>query len=84
MARGVVLTGMGNDGAQGVKALLAAGAEVWVESQETAVVFGMPAAAISNGPVTRVLPLYALGPELAQAIQISRGSGNHPAFKPKK
>ena len=83
-ARGVVLTGMGNDGGLGVKALLAAGAEVWVESEETAVVFGMPQAAIANGPVTRVLALSLLGPQLAQAIQVSRGSGNFPALKPKK
>jgi two-component system, chemotaxis family, protein-glutamate methylesterase/glutaminase len=83
-ARGVVLTGMGTDGGHGVKALLASGAEVWVESETTAVVFGMPHAAIMNGPVTRVLPLYALGPELARAIQTSRGSGNHPALAPKK
>lgn len=83
-ARGVVLTGMGNDGAQGVKAMLQAGVEVWVESDETAVVFGMPQAAIESGPVTRVLALPALGPQLAQAIQISRGSGSHPAFQPKK
>lgn len=83
-ARGVVLTGMGNDGALGVKALLAAGAEVWVESEETAVVFGMPQAAIASGPVTRVLALSLLGPQLAQAIQVSRGSGNFPALKPKK
>ncbi|MBE2251712.1 MAG: chemotaxis-specific protein-glutamate methyltransferase CheB [Myxococcus sp.] len=83
-ARGVVLTGMGSDGARGVKALLATGAEVWVESEETAIVFGMPQAAINAGPVTRVLPLHALGPSLAQAIQISRGSGSHPAFQPKK
>lgn len=82
--RGVVLTGMGTDGGQGVKAMLGAGAEVWVESEETAIVFGMPKAAIDAGPVTRVLPLPALGPQLAQAIQISRGSGNHPAFQPKK
>ncbi len=61
-----------------------AGAEVWVESEETAVVFGMPQAAIANGPVTRVLALSLLGPQLAQAIQVSRGSGNFPALKPKK
>ncbi|MDX2015823.1 MAG: chemotaxis-specific protein-glutamate methyltransferase CheB [Myxococcaceae bacterium] len=84
LARGVVLTGMGSDGGVGVKALLKAGAEVWVESEETAVVFGMPQAAIVNGPVTQVLPLHALGPSLAQAIQVSRGSGNFPALQPKK
>lgn len=84
IARGVVLTGMGNDGGAGVKALLKAGDEVWVESEDTAVVFGMPQAAIANGPVTQVLPLPALGPALAQAVQVSRASGSYPAFQPKK
>jgi two-component system chemotaxis response regulator CheB len=84
LARGVVLTGMGSDGSVGVKALLKAGAEVWVESEETAVVFGMPHAAITSGPVTQVLPLHALGPSLAQAISTSRGSGSFPALQPKK
>jgi two-component system chemotaxis response regulator CheB len=84
LARGVVLTGMGSDGGLGVKALLKAGAEVWVEAEETAVVFGMPHAAIMSGPVTQVLPLHALGPSLAQAIQVSRGSGSYPALQPKK
>jgi two-component system chemotaxis response regulator CheB len=57
---------------------------VWVESEDTAVVFGMPQAAIANGPVTQVLPLPALGPALAQAVQVSRASGSYPAFQPKK
>lgn len=83
-ARGVVLTGMGHDGAQGTRALLQAGAEVWVESHETAIVSGMPDAAIAAGSVTRVLGLHDLGPLLAQAIQISRGSGNHPALQPRR
>jgi two-component system chemotaxis response regulator CheB len=80
-ARGVVLTGMGTDGGLGVKALLEVGAEVWVESQETAVVFGMPEAAIAAGAVTRVLPLTQLGPQLAQAISMARDSGTFPALK---
>jgi two-component system, chemotaxis family, protein-glutamate methylesterase/glutaminase len=84
VARAVVLTGMGHDGGLGVKALLKAGAEVWVESEDTAVVFGMPQAAIANGPVTQVLPLPALGPALAQVIQVSRGSGSYAAYQPKK
>lgn len=73
-ARGVVLTGMGHDGQAGVRALLAAGAEVWVESEETAVIAGMPHAAIAAGPVTRVLPLELLGIELGRAIELGRGS----------
>ena len=53
----------------------------WVESEETAVVYGMPQAAIAAGPVTRVLPLPQLGPLLAQAISVARDSGTFPALK---
>jgi two-component system, chemotaxis family, protein-glutamate methylesterase/glutaminase len=64
-AVGVVLTGMGNDGAAGAKALQAAGARVWAEAEESAAVFSMPAAAIATGAVDRVLPLDAIAPAVA-------------------
>ncbi|MFO0556804.1 MAG: chemotaxis-specific protein-glutamate methyltransferase CheB [Polyangiales bacterium] len=56
---GVVLTGMGDDGAIGAAEVLRRGGELWVEAAETAVVDGMPAAARRIGP-TLVLPLGAL------------------------
>ena len=64
----VVLTGMGNDGEKGAKAVKAAGGEVWAESEETAVVFGMPQAAIASGAVQKVLPLPELLSELAKRV----------------
>lgn len=67
-ARAVVLTGMGDDGAKGVRALDKAGVEVWAEAESTAVVFGMPGAAIKTGVVKRVLPLDELGPALARSL----------------
>ena len=66
--RAVVLTGMGDDGAKGAKALDKAGVEVWAEAESTAVVFGMPGAAIKAGAVKRTLPLDDLGPALARAL----------------
>ena len=63
-ALGLVLTGMGNDGAKGAKEMAAAGAEVWAESEASAVVFGMPHAAIATGVVRRTLPLAEIGPAL--------------------
>ncbi|KFE67012.1 chemotaxis-specific protein-glutamate methyltransferase CheB [Hyalangium minutum] len=60
----VVLTGMGSDGAAGAKDVHHVGGEVWAESEETAVVFGMPQEAISTGVVKRVLPLGEIGPAL--------------------
>jgi two-component system chemotaxis response regulator CheB len=67
--RALVLTGMGNDGAKGVKALDKAGIEVWAEAESSAVVFGMPEAAIKTGAVKKTLPLDQLGPTLARALR---------------
>lgn len=65
----VVLTGMGNDGARGAKAVKAAGGEVWAESEQSAVVFGMPQAAIAAGAVSQVLPLPELCSELSRRLR---------------
>jgi two-component system chemotaxis response regulator CheB len=54
---GVVLTGMGNDGHQGVMAIKKAGGTVIAESEESSVVFGMPKEAIATGCVDTVVPL---------------------------
>jgi two-component system chemotaxis response regulator CheB len=61
----VVLTGMGDDGRRGVRAVREGGGTVLAESEETAVIFGMPQQAIRTGAVDAVLPL----PEIAPAIQ---------------
>ena len=57
----VILTGMGDDAVEGARAVRAAGGLVIAESHETAVVNGMPGAAVKAGVVDRVLPL----PEIA-------------------
>ncbi|XXF80522.1 chemotaxis-specific protein-glutamate methyltransferase CheB [Myxococcaceae bacterium GXIMD 01537] len=71
-ALGVVLTGMGSDGAAGTRDIYDAGGEVWAESEETAVVFGMPQEAIATGRVKRVLPLGEMGPALVAAARRRR------------
>ena len=58
----VVLTGMGDDGSEGVEAVKQAGGNVIVESEETAVIFGMPQQAIRAGSVDAVLPLSEIAP----------------------
>lgn len=62
---GVILTGMGDDGVEGARAIRDAGGTVIAESQETAVVFGMPGAAVRAGVASKVLPLPAIGEFLA-------------------
>ena len=64
-AVGVVLTGMGNDGVEGSRAIQKARGLVIVESRETAVVDGMPSAVLRAGVAGRVLPLPAIGELLA-------------------
>jgi len=63
--RAVILTGMGDDGRRGVVAVKEAGGSVIAESEDTAVIFGMPQQAIRTGAVDAVLPLDAM----ASAIQ---------------
>ena len=57
---GVVLTGMGNDGSKGAEALAKAGARIFVEARETAVVFGMPKSVIDRGLADEVHGLSTL------------------------
>jgi two-component system, chemotaxis family, protein-glutamate methylesterase/glutaminase len=62
---GVILTGMGDDGVEGAKAIRAAGGRVIAESHETAVVNGMPGAAVRAGVASEVLPLPQIAEYLA-------------------
>lgn len=53
----IVLTGMGSDGKEGSIKLKEAGAEIWAESQDTAIIFGMPKEVINAGVVDHVYPI---------------------------
>jgi two-component system chemotaxis response regulator CheB len=61
-AVGVILTGMGRDGAEGLKAMRQAGARTIGQDESTCVVYGMPKVAQEIGAVSRQLPLGEIGP----------------------
>lgn len=61
-ALGVIMTGMGDDGARGLKEMHEAGARTIAEDESTCVVFGMPKEAIALGGVNEVVPLHRIAP----------------------
>lgn len=65
-AAGVVLTGMGADGAEGLLEMRRAGCATLVQDEESSVVYGMPAAACALGAAERVLPLERIAPHLCR------------------
>jgi two-component system chemotaxis response regulator CheB len=65
-AVGVILTGMGDDGARGMAEMKEAGASNIAQDEASCVVFGMPAEAIKLGGVDRVLPLHAIAGEVVR------------------
>lgn len=66
-ALGVIMTGMGDDGARGLKEMRDAGADTIAQDEASCVVFGMPKEAIRMNAVARVLPLDALAPAILRA-----------------
>jgi two-component system, chemotaxis family, protein-glutamate methylesterase/glutaminase len=59
-ALGIIMTGMGDDGARGLLEMKEAGADTIAQDERTSVVFGMPQVAIKMGAVDRILPLESL------------------------
>jgi len=63
-ALGIIMTGMGDDGAAGLAEMRAAGARTLAQDEETCVVFGMPKEAIKRGGVERTVPLQGIAAEI--------------------
>ncbi len=69
----VLLTGMGDDGAEAMARLFAYGARTIVQNEETCVVYGMPGAAVERGAAEYILPIGEIGRAITRLAQ----AGNH-------
>jgi two-component system, chemotaxis family, protein-glutamate methylesterase/glutaminase len=68
-AAGIIMTGMGDDGARGMLEMKTAGALTIAQDEATSVVFGMPREAIERGAVDKVVPLELLAAQIMKAGQ---------------
>jgi len=66
---GVILTGMGDDGAQGLKTIHARGGVTIAQNQSTSLIFGMPRSAIELGAVSRILPLEEIPGDIMSLLE---------------
>jgi two-component system response regulator WspF len=69
----VLLTGMGGDGARGLKALRAAGWHTIAQDEKTSVIYGMPKAAAQIGAAVEILPIGKIGGAIARTIKLKEG-----------
>jgi two-component system chemotaxis response regulator CheB len=67
-AIGIILTGMGKDGALGLKEMHDAGAHTIAQDEQSCVVFGMPKEAIAQGAVDEIVPLQAIAQRIMQYL----------------
>jgi two-component system chemotaxis response regulator CheB len=76
-AIGVILTGMGKDGAQGLLEMRQAGSPTIAQDEATSVVWGMPGEAVAIGAAVEELPLQRIAPRvhaIASEMDITRGA----------
>ncbi len=66
---GILLTGMGRDGADGLKKIAEAGGLTIAQDEATSVVFGMPKEAIASGAAQHILPIQKIAPTLLKAVE---------------
>lgn len=69
----VIMTGMGNDGASGLKLIKERGGKTIAEDQGSCIVYGMPKAAVETGKVDQVAPLNLIGDEIVRMLREKPG-----------
>ncbi len=74
MTTGIILTGMGSDGAKGSQSVKASGGHVIAQDEVTSVIFGMPAEAIKTGAVDQVLGIDAIVPAVEKRVLYLMGA----------
>jgi len=74
----VILTGMGNDGVEGLKAVKAAGGVVLAQDEGSSVVYGMPQEAVAAGVVDAVLSISEVGARLTNLVAGGDDAHTHP------
>jgi two-component system chemotaxis response regulator CheB len=67
---GVILTGMGADGARGLMCMKEAGAATIAQDEETSTVFGMPKAAVEHGAADMVLPIEDMAGAILELVEV--------------
>jgi two-component system chemotaxis response regulator CheB len=77
---GVILTGMGNDGAAGLLKMRNAGARTMAQDERTSVIYGMPKEALKNGAAEQVVPLHRVCEVICAAAEIRRHALNHISY----
>jgi two-component system chemotaxis response regulator CheB len=73
---GVMLTGMGKDGAIGMLEMRQAGAYNFAQDEATCVVYGMPREAVAVGAVDEIVPIQDMAQKVLQRLISSGGIGN--------
>mgnify|MGYP006290064363 CR=1 FL=1 len=66
---GVILTGMGHDGAEGMQAIKKYNGYGIVEDESTALVYGMPSSTIKKGAYDEILPLHEIPAKIIELIE---------------
>src|SRR5579863_38451 len=72
---GVVMTGMGADGARGAAHISEAGGQIVVQDEASSVVWGMPGAVVSAGLADKICPLPDISQEVVRRVTVSRTQG---------